>query len=50
MFNVSRITSKRALDELESEKLIYRKRGKGTYVSPAEQRNSNEGQIMKYQK
>ena len=34
LFNVSRITSKRALDELKSDGIIYRKRGSGSYVSP----------------
>ncbi|GIO92920.1 GntR family transcriptional regulator [Paenibacillus lactis] len=32
-YNVSRITSKRALTELENEKLIYRIQGKGSFVS-----------------
>lgn len=31
-YGVSRITSKRALTELENEKLIYRVRGKGSFV------------------
>lgn len=31
-YNVSRITSKRALNELEQEGLIYRVRGKGSFV------------------
>ncbi|GIP27565.1 GntR family transcriptional regulator [Paenibacillus sp. J23TS9] len=35
---VSRITSKRALIELEREGLIYRKRGSGSYVKKQEQR------------
>lgn len=34
LFNVSRITSKRALVELEREGLIYRVRGSGSFVSP----------------
>jgi GntR family transcriptional regulator of arabinose operon len=33
-FNVSRITSKRALSELEKEHLIYRVQGKGSFVNP----------------
>lgn len=33
MFNVSRITSKKALEELEKENLIYRRRGSGSFVS-----------------
>ncbi|MEC0239003.1 GntR family transcriptional regulator [Paenibacillus dokdonensis] len=37
---VSRITSKRALIELEREGLIYRKRGSGSYVKKQEQRGS----------
>lgn len=36
-YNVSRITSKRALSELENERLIYRVQGKGSFVSAAEQ-------------
>ncbi|MGV2644668.1 GntR family transcriptional regulator, partial [Clostridium perfringens] len=32
-YNVSRITSKRALTELENAKLIYRIQGKGSFVS-----------------
>ncbi len=34
LFDVSRITSKRALDELERDDLIYRVRGSGSFVSP----------------
>ncbi|MFZ1623185.1 MAG: GntR family transcriptional regulator [Gammaproteobacteria bacterium] len=33
MFNVSRVTVKRALDELAGEKLVTRSRGRGTIVS-----------------
>src|SRR5690242_18519328 len=33
-YDVSLITSKRALVELEKEGLIYRKRGSGSYVKP----------------
>lgn len=36
-FNVSRITSKRALTELESQGLIYRKQGSGSFVQPTVQ-------------
>lgn len=32
-FNISRITAKRALDELAAENLVERRRGKGTYVT-----------------
>lgn len=33
LFNISRITSKRALNELAAEGLVRRQRGKGTYVT-----------------
>jgi len=33
MFNISRITSKKALNDLENEKLITRLKGKGSYIS-----------------
>ena len=36
-YGVSRITSKRALTELESQGLIYRKQGSGSFVQPHEQ-------------
>jgi len=36
-YDVSRITSKRALTELESQGLIYRKQGSGSFVQPHEQ-------------
>ncbi|WP_125666066.1 GntR family transcriptional regulator [Paenibacillus baekrokdamisoli] len=42
---VSRITSKRALIELEREGLIYRKRGSGSYVKKQEDPTSNETNI-----
>ena len=32
-FNVSRITAKRAMDELAAEELVERRRGKGTHVT-----------------
>lgn len=34
LFGVSRITSKRALQELEKQQLIIRRRGSGSYVGP----------------
>ncbi len=34
MFNVSRITAKRALTNLTDEGLLYRKKGSGTYLAP----------------
>ncbi|NLO83584.1 MAG: GntR family transcriptional regulator [Clostridiales bacterium] len=34
MFGVSRITSKRALDELAKANMIYRKKGQGSFVLP----------------
>lgn len=37
-FGVSRITSKRALDELAMDKLVERQRGKGTFVTHRQQR------------
>ncbi|SFP68405.1 GntR family transcriptional regulator [Caldicoprobacter faecalis] len=42
MFGVSRITTKRALEELEREGFIYRKRGQGSFVSDLHQRKINE--------
>ena len=43
-FNVSRITSKRALIELEREGWIYRRRGRGSFVkNQGESRNSAVG-------
>jgi DNA-binding LacI/PurR family transcriptional regulator len=42
MHGVSRITSKRALIELEREGLIYRKRGSGSFVKRPEQRQFPE--------
>lgn len=45
-FKVSRITSKRALEELKQEGLIYRVQGKGSFVAPYEHpknENTNDG-------
>ncbi|SFP79994.1 GntR family transcriptional regulator [Caldicoprobacter faecalis] len=42
MFGVSRITSKRALDELAKENLIYRKKGQGSFVLPLRERKVEE--------
>jgi GntR family transcriptional regulator, arabinose operon transcriptional repressor len=41
-FNVSRITSKKALEELEKMKLIYRIQGSGSYVSVEVEDTSGE--------
>jgi len=43
LFNVSRITSKRALDELKRDGYIYRIVGSGSYVTPKEQRQNLNG-------
>lgn len=40
-FNVSRITSKRAMEELEHEGLIYRKKGSGSFVIQQEDSEKN---------
>lgn len=37
LFNVSRITIRRALERLETEGLVYRRRGKGTFAQPKRQ-------------
>ena len=34
-FHVNRLTVRRALDQIEEERLIHRRHGSGTYVSPA---------------
>lgn len=41
-YGVSRITSKRALTELESRGLIYRKQGSGSFVQPNNQLTPNK--------
>ena len=48
MYNVSRITSKRAVVELENEGLIYRVRGKGSFVKrrETEQMSTNQETIL----
>ncbi|WP_199615981.1 GntR family transcriptional regulator [Paenibacillus alkalitolerans] len=46
MYGVSRITSKRALIELEREGLIYRKRGSGSFVKKLESRAVPGGRIV----
>ncbi|NLX71454.1 MAG: substrate-binding domain-containing protein [Clostridiales bacterium] len=42
IFGVSRITTKRALEELEREGLIYRKRGQGSFVLDLFQKKPNQ--------
>jgi len=42
IFGVSRITTKRALEELERAGLIYRKRGQGSFVLGLYQKKVNE--------
>lgn len=39
MFNVSRITAQRALNELELKGLIYRRQGSGSYISENKKKN-----------
>lgn len=47
-FNVSRITSKRALEELKKEGLIYRVRGSGSFVSEiADYKRRNKEEIVR---
>ncbi len=36
IYNVSRITIRKAIDELVKQNLLYRERGRGTFVTPAE--------------
>ena len=40
MFNISRITARKALDELSRENLILRYQGKGTFINPQADFNS----------
>jgi GntR family transcriptional regulator, arabinose operon transcriptional repressor len=46
LFNVSRITAKRALEELEREGYIFRKRGSGSYVAPESSVNVTETKVV----
>lgn len=47
LFGVSRITSKRALEELEKEGLIYRKRGQGSFaLSTKDRKKDNLGNLI----
>lgn len=41
IYNVSRITIRKAIDELVKEKLLYRERPKGTFVTPFEDTSDN---------
>ncbi|SHF21005.1 transcriptional regulator, GntR family [Seinonella peptonophila] len=41
IYNVSRITIRKAIDELVKEKLLYRERPKGTFVTPFEDTADN---------
>jgi GntR family transcriptional regulator of arabinose operon len=43
LFGVSRITTKRALEELERDGFIYRKRGQGSFVLPVSQEKKSTG-------
>ncbi|MEI5994397.1 GntR family transcriptional regulator [Candidatus Enterococcus mansonii] len=45
-YNVSRITSKRALTELENQGLIYRIQGKGSYVKAYKPKNKTVPRIL----
>ncbi|MGJ8669326.1 MAG: GntR family transcriptional regulator [Oceanococcus sp.] len=45
-FGVSRITAKRALDDLASEELVERRRGKGTFVTYAAARESVHAPLL----
>lgn len=46
LFGVSRITSKRALVELERGGLIYRVRGSGSFVSPRKQKRNKDNKMV----
>lgn len=48
-FNVSRMTVKKAMDILELEGLIYRKRGSGTFVKKTVLSNKVTADIMDYE-
>lgn len=41
IFNISRITVRKALDELQFRKYIYKKRGQGSYVYSRRKRNAS---------
>lgn len=52
-FGVSRITSKRALEELRADRMIYRVRGKGSFVADPERMEGTShksGEEMDYKK
>lgn len=46
MFNVSRITARRALEELERKGLIYRRQGSGSFISENSGKSKNEKNIF----
>lgn len=47
LFGVSRITTKRALDEMQREGLVYRKKGQGSFVlSPDEPEETENNKII----
>lgn len=48
LFGVSRITSKRALVELEREGLIYRIRGSGSFVSPQNPARDKDNKMLAF--
>ncbi|MCL2838561.1 MAG: GntR family transcriptional regulator [Oscillospiraceae bacterium] len=48
MFNVSSITTKRALTELTHQNLIYRRRGSGSYVKASDFINEEKSNVHKF--